>query len=108
MDADERAWPRWAGVKPTRTRVLNGRCLWSPARESRTFRDATLEECRTRRKTVVRLRPLALIRPAANALIVRKAVLPTTLCPTIRTPQPLTEIFVFCLNVLPFQPVIVV
>src|ERR1700730_2505704 len=31
-----------------------------------------------------------------------------TLWPTIRTPQPLTEIFVFCLTTRPFCPVIVV
>ena len=57
---------------------------------------------------VARPLPLPLTRPAPNVCTVRYAVLPTTLWPTIRTPQSLTLIFVFCLTTVPFCPVIVV
>ena len=55
-----------------------------------------------RRLVVLSLRPRAVTRPASNVCTVMNAVLPTTLWPTMRTPQPLTEMIVFCLNVLPF------
>src|SRR5579859_4612990 len=48
------------------------------------------------------------MRPPVNVRTVRYAVVPITLWPTICTPQPETEILVFCLNTLPFCAVIVV
>src|SRR5271166_4218810 len=48
------------------------------------------------------------MRPAANVLTVRYAMFPAVFCPTTRTPQPLTEMIVFCLVVFPLWETIVV
>src|ERR1700685_4671962 len=90
-------------VKPTRIFVLRG-----APRLSDTFRVVALLAALRVREVLPTPEPDALMRPLANVLIVRKAVLPTSLWPTTCTPQPVIAILVFCLTWPPFWPVITV